>query len=178
MSLIKNYGNGIALYDYTEKSILLVTPTEWGRKNAEQLKTISKFGTNFKIEGNPTPGWIMAKKQQEQNIKKIEGLLDGTIEVTTEPIRKMEKDSSDDEPRPARLMPKDPPRDIVNSLFTFQKAIKTEGVHTHKTPDSVIVYGKKDLVDKMVKAEYGSYSILFLAKWEEYKILELTESDE
>lgn len=76
MSLIKEYSSDIKVYEYSEKSILLVTPTEWGRANAESIKSFAKFGTRFTLDGRPnTPGWIIPKSRQGDALSRLNELV-------------------------------------------------------------------------------------------------------
>lgn len=78
MSLITEFTSSIRLYAYSDKSVLLVTPPDWGKENSTTIKTFGKFGTNFKINEEKTCGWIIPKFKQDEAVSKVSSLLKGS----------------------------------------------------------------------------------------------------
>lgn len=122
MSIIKEYTADIKVYDYSEKSILLVTPAEWGRPNAESLKSFAKFGTRFSIEGRNVPGWIIPKSRQMEALAKLDSLIGSGsspsatrnesqnrgARVQTQKTPAIEFDEEDEAPPRRRLLERSP----------------------------------------------------------------------
>lgn len=112
MSLITEFTSSIRLYAYSEKSVLLVTPPDWGKENSTTLKTFGKFGTNFKINEEKTWGWIIPKFKQDEAVSKVESLLKGSRPRPSSPAESQLSDESfafddeDDTPKPSLLRAK------------------------------------------------------------------------
>jgi hypothetical protein len=190
MSIIIEYTPEIKLYNYTEKSILLVTPPDWGRSNAEILKTFSKFGSKFTIGGETVHGWIMAKRFQTESMKKIQGLLTNARGET----KKIEEEEDDEDsfvfdeedeekPRPSLLRPKNLNIDIdryMKLVNTFKDCGSISLINESKTEKYNTKYffsGSKADVDNEVKKVmdrypahgYGTF-IEFSAEWGPTKV--------
>ena len=107
MSLITEFTNSIRLYSYSEKSILLVTPPDWGKENSTTIKTFGKFGTSFKINDEKTCGWIIPKFKQEEAVAKVHSLLKCSRSSSPAESQLSEEsfafDDEDDTPKPSLL---------------------------------------------------------------------------
>lgn len=53
----------IRVYDYSDKSLLIMIPRELGKKNSHILGKFSSFGTRFTVDDRLVPGWIMPKRR-------------------------------------------------------------------------------------------------------------------
>lgn len=71
-TLISEYENNIKLYDYTEKSVLLLCSSDWGRTHNVYLKELGKFGPGFTVDGEKRSGWIFSKKKTPELTKYVE----------------------------------------------------------------------------------------------------------
>lgn len=185
MSLITEYTSEIRLYDYSEKSILLVTPPEWGRANAETIKTFGKFGSRFKIEEKYVAGWIIAKRIQSEVDKKVRNMLEsGPTRILSSSKREEPLSSSDDSlqfdeedetPRPSLLRArtlKTKMEDLrVQSDETFldpfsqvekMKNLASGGFKFSEKSDKLrtryFIAGTKQMVDEKIQEVMGQYN--------------------
>lgn len=82
---IQGFGSqDIALYKYSQKSIMLKCSPEFGRGFSKHLKKVGgKFNMNLKISEIPEPGWIFKIEDQDRIQEFITSVQKGTISPRT-----------------------------------------------------------------------------------------------
>ena len=75
----------LKLYQYSERSIALVSTPEFGKAFAKEFKKLEgKFNKSLKIEGETTSGWIF--KSQTETLETLNALLKGIYTGEIKPL--------------------------------------------------------------------------------------------
>jgi hypothetical protein len=84
ITLGKKDKHHVALYQYSDRSVALVSTQEFGKSFAKNFKEINgKFNKNLKINDEPTAGWIF--KAQRESLEGLNDILKKIFEGDIKP---------------------------------------------------------------------------------------------
>jgi hypothetical protein len=118
----------ILLIRYSDKSLSLFTPKEWGLKHSNELKNYARYNRYLKLDGQSTPGWTFAVSNAE-GMKYLNDMFNLDLPIPETPPRRSYKAGAEEKERDKRT--------ATNSFRLSRGLIKRTEEDVNKDIDDV-----------------------------------------